>query len=127
LTQCLAFFAVVAFFVSCLGMYGLQAYTVTWRTPEIALRMAVGAGRSDVVRLIVRESLVPVAIGVAAGLAAALLSVRPIAVLLFGVSSADPATLGLAAVIIAAGAVGASWLPARRASAIDPSTALRGD
>jgi ABC-type antimicrobial peptide transport system permease subunit len=120
-------FGALVFFISCLGVYGLLSYTVSWRVPEIALRIAVGAERRDVVRLIVGESMLPVVFGVAAGAIGAAIVMRSIDTLLFGVSTFDAATLLVSAAVLTVGASLASWVPARRASTIDPAPALRSE
>ena len=108
-----------------MGLYGVMAYAVTQRTREVGIRLALGAGRGDVVRMIVGESLVPVLCGIAAGLAAALALTRLIASLLFGVAPRDPVSLVLATAAMLAVALGAAAIPARRASRVEPLTALR--
>lgn len=118
-------FGGVAVFVACLGIYGMLAYLVTRRTAEIGVRMALGARRPDVVRLVVRESLLPAAAGIALGLAAAYPLTKVIASMLFGVSRADPWTAAGASAALLLTAAGAALLPALRASRIDPMRALR--
>jgi predicted permease len=127
IARLLVVFGALVFFISCLGVYGLLSYTVSWRVPEIALRIAVGAERRDVVRLIVGESMLPVVFGVAAGAIGAAIVMRSIDTLLFGVSTFDAATLLVSAAVLTVGASLASWVPARRASTIDPAPALRSE
>ncbi len=118
-------FGVLALFVACLGIYGMLAYLVARRTAEIGIRMALGAQRAEVMRLVIRESMLPVCAGIAAGLAAAYPLTRVVASLLFGVSRNDPWTLAGAAGALLATAAAAAFLPARRATRIDPMRALR--
>ena len=119
------FFGALALGLASVGLYGVMAYAVTQRTREVGIRLALGAGRGDVVRMIVGESLVPVLCGIAAGLAAALALTRLIASLLFGVAPRDPVSLVLATAAMLAVALGAAAIPARRASRVEPLTALR--
>ena len=118
-------FGLLALFLACLGLYGTLAYSVTDRIPEIGLRMALGAQRSDVSGMILKESLTPVGLGLAVGLGAAALSTRLIESMLFGVEPNDPLTLAAAVILLTASAAIAAWLPARRAARVDPMTALR--
>ena len=120
-----AFFALVAVFLSCIGIYGVMSYLVGRRTGEIGIRMALGAGRSAVAWQVMREIAILVLAGVAIGLPAALAGGRLVAKLLYGVSGMDPVSEAASvAVLIAAGLL-AGYLPARRAARIDPLTALR--
>jgi ABC-type antimicrobial peptide transport system permease subunit len=109
------------------GLYGVMSYTVTQRTNEIGIRIALGAGRRHVVRLIMREVLLLMALGIGAGLAAALATTRfaMLFTLLFDLAPTDPATIALAALLLAGVAALAGYLPARRASMVDPLVALR--
>jgi ABC-type antimicrobial peptide transport system permease subunit len=120
-----SFFGVVALFLACVGIYGLMAYSVARRTAEIGVRIALGAQRSDVVWIVLREALILALAGVAAGVPAALWMARYAKSLLFGVSAADPAVVAGSIAIMAGIAILAGYLPARRASHIDPMTALR--
>ena len=126
-TLLLTIFGSVAVFLAALGLYGVVAYSVTRRTTEIGIRMALGARARDVVRMVVRSSVWPTAGGILAGAFAALLLGRAMASMLFEVRPADPMTFGAAALLLASVAVVASWLPARRASRIEPTRALRGN
>lgn len=111
--------------LACLGLYGLMAYAVKRRTSEIGVRFALGARRSNVVWMVLRESLILVAFGLAAGLPVVVMTSRLIATLLFDVDPSDPFTIvGAMAVLIAVGAL-SSYLPAWRASKVDPLVALR--
>ena len=127
LATLLVFFANVALLLSCLGIYGMLAYAVNRRTSEIGLRMALGAQRGNVIRMVVRDSLVPVGAGIVLGLAAALVSTRLIASVLFGVSPNDPLTIAGAIGVFVAVALIAAYVPSLRASRIDPLVALRYD
>jgi len=117
------FFGVLALALASVGLYGVMAYAVAQRTREVGLRLALGAQRSDVIRMIVRESLAPVMAGIAAGAALALS--RLVAGLLYGVAPRDPVSLLVAVVAMLAVALLASAIPARRASRVEPGTALR--
>jgi ABC-type antimicrobial peptide transport system permease subunit len=118
-------FGLLAVALSCVGLYGLMAYSVTRRTGEIGLRMALGAERRDVLWLILREVLVLVLIGVAMGIPAALAGTQLISSFLFGLTPSDPGTIAVAALLMVAVAALAGYLPARRASRVDPMVALR--
>jgi predicted permease len=119
------FFGLLALGLATVGLYGVMAYGVTQRTREVGLRMALGARRADVVGMIVRESLVPVLIGMAVGLGAALALTRLVAGLLFGVAPRDPVSILLAVAAMLAVALLAASIPARRASRVEPAIALR--
>ena len=106
-------------------IYGLILYSATTRTQEIGIRMAVGAQRSDILRMMIREGLQLSAIGLAVGLAGAAVVARAGAALLFGVSGTDPVTFGGVSVLLTLIALAASYFPARRAARIDPIRALR--
>ena len=119
--------SVVALLLGLIGIYGVVSYIVTQRTRELGVRMALGAQRSYVRGLVVRQGLVLGGIGVAAGLALALAGSRLIESLLFGVSARDPLTYGAVAIALLAVAGLASWIPAQRAAGVDPAIALRHD
>jgi predicted permease len=121
----LVVFAAVSLFISCLGVYGMLAYTVGWRTPEIGLRMAIGAARPEVLWLIVRESLMPVALGAALGIAASVALSRGVESFLFGVTANDPIALTVAVAMLVMAAGAAASLAAWRACRIEPVQALR--
>jgi putative ABC transport system permease protein len=123
--QMLGFFAGLALAPAAVGIYGVVAYAVVQRTREIGVRVALGARRADVLRLVVVQGLRPVVVGAVAGLAAALALSRSMTALLYGVSPADPATYVGVASLLAAVATVAIWIPARRAAGLDPAAALR--
>ena len=124
-TVLLGFFAFVAVLLAAVGLYALIAYSVAQRTREFGIRMALGAGRKDILALVLRESTRLVLIGVTGGVAAALLATRVMKSMLYGVSATDPATFAAVAVLLAAVALLASYAPARRATEVDPMCALR--
>jgi predicted permease len=121
----LGIFAGVALFLASIGIYGAVAYTVEQRTGEIGVRMALGAQTRDVLRLVVNQGMKPVLIGLAIGIVSAFALGRLVASQLYKVSSYNPALLGGATVLLAAIALVACLLPARRASMVDPIQALR--
>jgi putative ABC transport system permease protein len=124
-TVLVALFSGIAGVLAALGLYGVMAYAVTQRTREIGVRVALGAQRRDVVGLIVRESAALIAIGLGSGLAAASLATRYLRDLLFGLTPLDPVTFASVAGLLAAVALFAAYIPARRATSIDPLAALR--
>jgi predicted permease len=119
--------AVLALLLASLGIYGTLAYSVVRRTSEIGVRMALGADRARVVRMVLRESLAPVLVGLAVGLVIALAGSRLVRAMLFGLEPNDPATIAAAAVLLLVTAVLAAWLPSRRAARVEPMSALRCD
>lgn len=126
-TLLLSVFGAVAVFLAALGLYGVVAYTVTRRTTEIGIRMALGARAGDVVGMVVRRSAWPTVGGIVAGTFAAVLLSRLMSTMLYEVRPGDPATFAGAALLLALVAGLASWLPARRAARIEPGSALRAD
>jgi putative ABC transport system permease protein len=123
----LTIFAGAALVLAAVGIYGVIAYSVTQRTQEIGIRMALGAQRADVLRMIVRQALGMVAAGIAAGAAGGRLLTRLMTGLLFDVTPTDPVTFGLVSVALAGVAVIASGLPGLRATRVDPVIALRAE
>jgi len=118
------FFGLLALLLACIGVYGLLSYAVTRRTNEIGIRMALGARAGDVFKLVMRETMLLVLIGVTLGLGAAIATTRLISGLLFGLTATDPMTMALAALSLTAVAAFAGYLPARRAARVDPLVAL---
>jgi predicted permease len=123
--QAYALFGVLALLLASIGLFGLMSYSVSRRTNEIGIRMALGARREDVLKLVMRESMSLVAIGVASGVLIAALGARFIAALLFDVPPRDVTTMAVAIGVMAIVSAFASYLPARRASRVDPMVALR--
>ncbi len=123
----LSVFAILALGLALLGIHGVISYVVTLRHREVGLRMALGASRSRVMRMVLREGLVLAGAGIAAGLAVALAASRFVAALLYGVSPQDLSIYAGVAVLLAGAAVVACALPARRATRIDPASALRAE
>ena len=115
----------MALLLGIVGIYGVIAYAVSQRTREIGIRIALGAPQQSVRRMFVREGLILTAIGVACGVAAAAGLTRMMTALLFEVSPLDPVTYGAVSLVLAAAALLASYIPARRATAIEPVVALR--
>jgi ABC-type antimicrobial peptide transport system permease subunit len=128
LTALLGIFAALALVVAGIGVYGVMAYAVRQRTHEIGIRMALGAGRGEVVGLVVRHAMRLALWGATLGVLGALGVARVLAsLMLYGVSPTDPAVIGGVAALLAIVALLASWLPARRATAVDPMIALRSE
>jgi putative ABC transport system permease protein len=123
----LAAFALVALFLAAVGLYGVVAYAVSQRTQEIGVRMAIGAQRGDVLSLIVGGGMKLAAIGVVLGLVGALALSGAVRTMLFDVTPLDPASYGITALVLLAVAVLACYVPARRASRVDPIVALRSE
>jgi ABC-type antimicrobial peptide transport system permease subunit len=120
-----AVFGFLATLLAVIGLYGVMAYTVAQRTREVGIRMALGAAQGSVIWLVMREVLILVAIGVAAGVPASLALTKLVQSQLFGLSPHDPATLLIATVALAFVASAAGYIPAWRASRLDPMKALR--
>ena len=125
--QLVGVFAGLALLLAAVGLYGVVAYMVTQRTREIAIRMALGAVKRDVVALVIRQGMKPVVMGVAGGLAIAWAASRLMSALLYAVEPGDPLTLAAASLLLIAVALLACWLPARRAARIEPLEALRSE
>ena len=123
----LGVFGAVALTLASIGIYGVMSYAVRRRTREIGIRMALGAKPADVLRLVVGQGMRLALLGLGAGVAAALLATRLMTRLLYGVSATDPLTFVAIALLLAAVALVANWLPARRAIRTDPTTALRAE
>jgi len=124
-TVMLGAFALFALILSAIGVYGVMSYLVSQSTHDIGVRVALGAQRGNIIGMVVRQGVELVAFGIAAGLAGALALTRVMATLLFGVSTTDAVTFSLVALVLAMVAILATWLPARRATSVDPMIALR--
>lgn len=120
-----SFFALLALTLACIGLYGMLSYAVARRTNEIGIRMAIGAERSRIVRMVLREALLLALLGIAIGIPAALAASRLVSTMLYGLKPADPFTLAAATLLMIAVAALAGYLPARRAANVDPMVALR--
>ncbi|MCI0486611.1 MAG: ABC transporter permease [Blastocatellia bacterium] len=118
-------FALLALLLAAIGIYGVMAYSVGRRTREIGIRMALGAQKGDVLRLVLGESLILVLVGIAIGLGAAFYVTRSLESLLYEVSATDPLTFASISLLLVVVALAAAYLPARRAAKVDPMTALR--
>jgi predicted permease len=121
----LSVFGFLALGMAAVGLYGVIAYSVSQRTHEFGLRMALGAQTADVLRLVVRQGMILVAVGIALGLAGAMAVTWVLSSVLYGISAVDPVTFGATSLFLAAVAFMANWLPAHRAAKTDPMTALR--
>jgi ABC-type antimicrobial peptide transport system permease subunit len=121
------FFGALAVVLAMIGLYGVMSYTVAERTSEIGIRMALGAQRTDVTAMILRKAATLLVTGLALGVVLSLAAASAASALLFGLKPRDPATLTRAAAVLAAVALGASYLPARRAAALDPIASLKNE
>ncbi len=126
-TSLLSGFAAVALLLAAIGIYGVLAYLVAQRSREIGIRMALGAERSRVLQMVLRQGLQPVLFGAVAGILGAIALTRLMKQLLFHVDALDPATYLWTACVLLAVAIGACYVPARRATNVDPMVALRDE
>src|SRR5258708_26817659 len=120
-----AFFGALAVLLAVIGLYGVMSYMVARRRNEIGIRMALGANRADVTRMVMSDASRLLVIGLAAGAVMSIASARAAQALLFGVTATDPVTMALAAIALGGVATAASYLPAWRASRLSPTQALR--
>jgi ABC-type antimicrobial peptide transport system permease subunit len=120
-----ALFGMLALVLASVGLYGITSYQVAGRTSEIGLRMALGANRTNVVRMVIRGVIVQAGVGLAIGVPIAMVGAHYMADQLYQVRSYDPLSLSVAVVVLSAAAVFAGFIPARRASHIEPLVALR--
>jgi predicted permease len=126
-TRLLVAFAAIAVMLAAVGLYGVVSYGVAQRTREVGVRVALGAQRGDVLRLVLSSGLSLIGAGVAVGLVAAVIATRFLGALIYGVSPVDPATFAAAALVLTIVALCAHWVPIRRALRIDPASALRAE
>jgi len=124
-TIALGTYACVALILAIVGLYGTVSYMVSQRTREIGVRLALGAQRADVIRLVLQQGILLTAIGLVAGLVGALAATRVLSNLLFGITAVDPTTFAAVSALLAVVATSACYLPARRATKVDPMVALR--
>jgi putative ABC transport system permease protein len=118
-------FAGLALLLACIGIYGVLAYVTSQRVPEIGVRMALGASAREVIRLVLRQSLGMVSVGVSVGVLVALAAGRILARAVDGMQTVEPSTFAVMVAVLVAAALLASFVPARRASRVDPVSALR--
>ena len=118
-------FGIIAALIAAIGVYGVMSYQVARRTNEIGVRIALGARRGDIARMVLREAGTLVAIGLAVGSALAFVAASFVQSLVFGVPPYDIRPVGVACIVLAAAAIVASYVPARRAARLEPLTALR--
>jgi putative ABC transport system permease protein len=118
-------FASLSLLLAAGGLFGVTFYAVAQSTREIGIRIALGARKADVLKVVIRQGMMPVLMGVMIGLAASLALTRLMTSLLFGVSATDPLTYGVIVLLLTAVALAACYIPARRAAKVDPMVALR--
>ncbi len=123
--EIVGFFGLLALLLATIGLYGVMSYTVTRRRGEIGIRMALGAEQSRVLRMVLGEVGLLIGVGLVAGIGVTMATTHFVASFLYGVKANDPATLAMSAGALAVVAALAGYLPARRASRVDPMTALR--
>jgi putative ABC transport system permease protein len=123
----LSVFAAIALVLAAVGTYGVLSYQIAERTCELGVRMALGARAGDILRMVLRHGMAPALAGVVAGLCGAAVLARLLSSLLFETEPLDPATFAATAATLLGAALAACWVPARRATRVDPSTALRAD
>jgi ABC-type antimicrobial peptide transport system permease subunit len=120
-----SFFGVLATLLACIGLYGIMAFTAAQRTHEIGIRLALGASRGEILGMVLREALGMTAMGIVGGAGVALAASRLVSTFLYNLKPTDPLTMGGAAFLMLAAAALAGYLPARRATKVDPMVALR--
>jgi putative ABC transport system permease protein len=121
----LGLFSLLALILASVGIYGVISYAVSQRTPELGIRLALGASTRGILWLVIKQGMKPVALGLLIGLAAAMTLTRVAQSLLFGISATDPLTFAANALLFLGVGLLACWLPARRAAKVDPMVALR--
>jgi len=126
-TALLGALSLLALFLTLVGLYGVMSYSVAQRAPEVGIRMAIGARAGDVLRMILGEGMRLVGAGIVLGLLLSVAVTRLMGSLLFDVSATDPLTLAAISILLSAVAILACWIPARRATRVDPMIALRCD
>jgi ABC-type antimicrobial peptide transport system permease subunit len=125
MSQISSAFALLALVLACIGLYGLLSYEVARRTRELGIRMALGAQRGDLLRLVIGQGILLVLVGAAIGIAAAMGLTRFMSTILYGVHANDPLTFAGVAILLTLVALAACYIPARRATRVDPLVALR--
>jgi ABC-type antimicrobial peptide transport system permease subunit len=126
-TTLVTLFAILGLVLAAVGIYGVMAYTVSERTRELSVRVALGATKRDVLRMVMTEAAALAAAGVVLGIAGAAATTRVMAALLFGVTPTDPSTFASIAAILMITALAGSYVPARRATRVDPMATLRSE